>query len=197
MPNYNKSLSATSVRLGEVRFGYVNVFAPRRNEDGSEGKYSVQIMIPKSDTAAKKLIDEAIKAAANAGVSSKFNGKMPRNLKTPLRDGDEEYPEDDNYAGMWFMNATSSAAHKPGVIMRGEDGRMSECFSTEDFYSGCYGATVVNFYAYNVSGNQGVACGLNNVIKTRDGESLGGSGHSAAQDFGDLCVMDDEPNWMK
>lgn len=184
MANYNKSITATSVRVGELRFSYSYVFAPRKNEDGTDGKYSVQLLIPKTDTQAKALLEAAIEAAKQAGVNSKWNGKMPpaSKLHTPLRDGDDEYPEDPTYEGMWFMNASSS--QKPGVRVL-ENGQMSEALDADDFYSGCWGAAVVNFFPYNTSGNMGVAAGLNNVIKTRDDERLGG-GRSAETDFGDM-----------
>ena len=185
MANYNKKISETAVRLGEVRFCYANVFAPRAKEDGTPGKYSVQLLIPKTDAVAKKLIDDAMAAAAKNGVSSKFNGKMPRNLKTPLRDGDDEFPEDETYQGMWFMNCSSSAENKPGVAVL-ENDQIAEALDGDDFYSGCYGCASINFFPYNTSGNQGVAAGLNNVIKTRDGEKLSG-GKSAKEDFADLA----------
>jgi hypothetical protein len=187
MKNFNKPISSTSIRLGEVRFSYANVLAPRMNDDGKE-KYSVQILVPKKDTQAKKLIDDAVEAAATAGVTSKYGGKRPAasKLKLPLRDGDDEYPDDSVYEGMWFFNASTSTDHKPGVrVLNG--GTMSEALDSEDFYSGCWGAVVVNFYAYNTSGNLGVAAGLNNIIKTRDDERLGGSARSADQDFGDMA----------
>ena len=186
MANYNKSISATGVRLGEVRFSYANVLSPRTSDDGRE-RYSVQVLVPKTDAQAKKLIDAAVEAAATAGVSSKWNGKRPvaSKLKLPLRDGDEEFPEDPVYEGMWFFNASTSADHKPGVRVL-ENGTMSEALDSDDFYSGCWGAVVVNFFAYNTNGNTGVAAGLNNLIKTRDDERLGGTAHSAEQDFGDM-----------
>lgn len=189
MANFNKSLSDTAIRIGEVRFSYCNVFSPRKNEDGTDGKYSVQLLIPKSDKTAKKLIDEAIEAAKKAGVSSKWNGKMPPavKLKTPLRDGDEEFPDDETYEGMWFMNCSTGLSQKPGVRVL-EDGMIVEALDDDDFYSGCWGCVAVNFYPYNTNGNTGVAAGLNNVIKTRDDERLGG-GHSAEQDFGDLADL--------
>lgn len=189
MPNYNKKISETAIRLGEVRFGYVHVFAPRKKEDDTDGKYSVQILIPKANTEAVELIRKAIEAAKQGGVSTKWNGKMPpaSKLKLPLRDGDEEFPEDETYAGMYFMNASSST--KPGVRVL-ENGLMSEALDDEDFYSGCYGAVTVNFFAYNQSGNMGVAAGLNNLIKTRDGDKLSG-GHSAEEDFSDLVKQAD------
>ena len=184
MANFNKKISETAIRVGEVRFGYVNVFAPRANNEGNDPKYSVQLLIPKTDTVAKKLIDDAIRAAAQNGASKFRNGKVPANLKTPLRDGDEEFPDDETYAGMWFMNCSSKADNKPGVAVL-EAGQVNEALDNDDFYSGCYGCASINFFAYNASGNQGVGAGLNNVIKTRDGERLSG-GHSAEEDFADL-----------
>lgn len=184
MPNYNKAISATSVRIGECRFSYAYIFAPRKNEDGTDGKYSVQLLIPKTDKAAKKLIDAAVEAAKLAGIAGKWGGKLPpvSKLHFPLRDGDEEYPDDPIYEGMWFMNCGS--VQKPGVRVLNE-GVMSEALDSDDFYSGCWGAAVVNFFAYNTSGNMGVSAGLNNVIKTRDDERLSG-GRSAETDFGDM-----------
>ena len=73
MANFNKKLSETAIRIGEVRFSYAYVFSPRKNEDGTDGKYSVQLLIPKSDTTAKKILDAAIEAAKQNGVSSKWN----------------------------------------------------------------------------------------------------------------------------
>lgn len=185
MANYNKVITATSVRLGEVRFSYANVFAVRKNEDGSDGKYSVCLLIPKTDVQAKKLIDAAVEAAKQAGIPSKWGGKMPSaaKLHLPLRDGDAENPDDPIYEGMWFMNASST--QKPGVRVL-ENGAMHEALDSDDFYSGCWGAVVVNFFPYNVSGNVGVAAGLNNLIKTRDDERFGG-GRSADADFGDMA----------
>lgn len=184
--NLNKKISETSVRIGEVRFGYVNVFAPRRNEDGTDGKYGVQILLPKTNTAAVEMIREAIEAAKQAGLNSKFGGKMPSaaKLHTPLRDGDEENPDDPTYEGMYFFNTSSSKDRKPGVAVL-ENGTVQEALDGDDFYSGCWGCATVNFYAYSNSGNMGVAAGLNNVIKTRDGERLSG-GKTAEQDFSDL-----------
>lgn len=185
MANYNKVITATSVRLGEVRFSYANVFAVRKNEDGSDGKYSVCLLIPKTDVQAKKLIDAAVEAAKQAGIPSKWGGKLPSaaKLHLPLRDGDAENPDDPTYEGMWFMNASST--QKPGVRVL-ENGVMNEALDSDDFYSGCWGAVVVNFFPYNVSGNVGVAAGLNNLIKTRDDERFGG-GRSADADFGDMA----------
>ena len=186
MPNYNKKISDTNIRIGEVRFGYCHVFSPRKKEDGSDDKYGVQLLIPKSDKEAVKLINDAIEVAKKTGVSTKWNGKMPpaSKLNLPLRDGDEEFPDDEVYEGMWFMNANTGLTRKPGIRVL-DNGQLVEALDEDDFYSGCYGAAAVSLYPYNSNGNLGVACALNNAIKTRDGERLAG-GRSAEQDFDDL-----------
>lgn len=182
---YNKKISETTVRVGENRFGYVNVYSPRKNEDGTDGKYGVQLLIPKTNKEGVAMINAAFEAAKQAGVASKWGGKMPAGMKhktTPLRDGDDEKEGDPVYAGMWFLNANSPT--KPGVRVL-EDGVMNEALDSDDFYSGCWGCATINFYAYAASGNMGVAAGLNNVIKTRDDDRLSG-GTSADADFADL-----------
>ena len=40
----------------------------------------------------------------------------------------------------------------------------------------------MTFYGYNSNGNRGIAAGLGNIQKLRDGESLGGR-TTAAEDF--------------
>ena len=184
--SFNKKISETAVRIGPVRFGYVKVHTPRMNEDGTPGKYQAQLLIPKSDKEAVKLMDAAFEAAKKNGVPTKWKGKMPASLKNKtsvLRDGDDEKPEDDTYAGMWFVNASSPT--KPGVRVL-ENGAIVEALDDDDFYSGCWGCASVNLYPYEVSGNMGVAVALNNVIKTKDGDRLSG-GASADADFADLA----------
>lgn len=188
MANYNKKITDTKIRLGEVRFCYVNVFAPRKKEDGTDDKYGVCVLIPKSDTAGVNLIKEAIEAAKAKGKAGKWGGKIPARLSVPLRDGDEE-DKGAEYAGMYFMNVSSPANSKPGVRVL-DGGKVIEALDEEDFYSGCWGAATLNAFAYDANGNKGVSFGLDNVIKTRDDERLAG-GASADQDFADMGLSDD------
>lgn len=161
-----------------VRFSYVTVWEPKTIEDGQTPKYSVQLLIDKSDKALVKAFKEAVETAKQEG-KGKWNGKVPVNLKVPeLRDGDVEKPDDDNYAGKYFVNASSISA--PQIV----DVDLTEIIDKNEFYSGCYGRATVNFYAFNVGVNKGVACGLGNIQKLTDGPNLGG-GTTAAQDFGD------------
>lgn len=169
-------MASTKIVTGKVRFSYAHVFQPTSMDDGKDPKYNVSLLIPKSDTATVKKIQDAIELAKEEG-KAKLGGKIPANLKTPLRDGDSERPDDASYAGHYFINANS--AQKPGVV----DKDLNPIITPEEFYSGCYGRASVNFYAYNVSGNKGIAAGLNNLQKLEDGERLSG-GSTAEDDFG-------------
>lgn len=169
---------ATKVITGKVRFSYVHVFEPHSVEEGGDKKYSVSILIPKKDKALLAKIEKAVQAAIEAS-KSKIGDKLPKNFKTPLRDGDDERPDDEAYEGMMFLNATSRT--KPGLV----DADLNPIMQQDEFYSGCYGRVSVNFYAFNTSGNKGIACGLNNIQKLEDGESLGGR-VTAEADFGEV-----------
>lgn len=174
----NANANPTKVITGKVRFGYVHVFEPTSvGDDENNKKYSVSIMIPKTDTKTIAKIEAAIKAAAEMGVS-KFGGKVPKNLKSPLRDGDEER-DDEVYAGNMFLTANS--INKPGIV----DADLEPIMDRNEFYSGCYGRASINFYAFNTAGNKGVACSLNNLQKLEDGERLSGSASTPKEDFGD------------
>lgn len=182
MAKFNKKIKDTSVRIGEVRFSYTAVFQPKKNDDGTPSKYGVCIIIPKEDTETVNLVKEAIDAAKQRGKMEKWGGKIPANVKSCLRDGDIDREDDEAFAGCYFLNASSR--NKPGVKVL-EDGVVSDALDEEDFYSGCYGAVTLDFFPYESSGNKGVGAGLNNVIKTRDGDRLSG-GRSADEDFADL-----------
>lgn len=168
----------SKVVTGKVRFSFVHVFEPVAvGDDENNKKYSVSILIPKSDTATLAKIKAAIQAAAEAGVNT-LGGKIPKGMKTPLRDGDEER-DDEVYAGCMFM--TANTVERPGVV----DADLQPILDRNEFYSGCYGRASVTFYAFNKAGNKGIACSLNNLQKLEDGDRLGGSRASAEEDFGD------------
>jgi hypothetical protein len=171
-------MSQTKVITGEVRFSYAHVFEPSSINEADAKKYSASILIPKTDKVTLSKIEKAIEAAKQEG-KGKWNGKIPPVLKLPLRDGDVERPDDEAYEGMMFLNASSK--NKPGIVDENRDGIMSN----DEFYSGCYGRASLNLYAFNVNGNKGIAVGLNNLQKLRDGDRLSGGGSSAAYDFGD------------
>ena len=169
----------------DTRWSYANVWEAK-SINGGTPKFSVSLIIPKSDTKTIAKIQAAIEAAYHEGEAKlKGNGKtVPplAALKTPLRDGDTERPDDPAYADAYFINANSATA--PGVV----DADRQEILTRSEVYSGVYGRASVNFYAFNSNGNKGIACGLNNLQKIRDGEPLGGK--ASAED--DFASYDDE-----
>lgn len=171
-------MASTKVVTGKVRFSYVNIFKSR-SFNGEDEKFSVCLLINKKDKVTLKKINAAIEAAIQEGISSKWNGKKPANLKLPLRDGDIDREDNEAYVGMYFLNANSN--QKPGIV----DKDLVEILDPNEVYSGCYGRASINFYPFNVNGNRGVGVGLNNIQKLSEGERLGGSRASAEDDFGD------------
>lgn len=163
----------------DTRWSYANVWEAK-SINGGTPKFSVSLIIPKTDTATVQKIKAAIKAAYEEGQAKlKDNGRAVPPLtaiKTPLRDGDTERPDDPAYADSWFINANSSTA--PSIV----DADCNPILTRSEVYSGVYGRASINFYAFNSNGNKGIACGLNNLQKIRDGEPLGGKA-SAASDF--------------
>jgi len=169
----------------DTRWSYANVWQPK-SINGGTPKYSVSLIIPKSDTVTLGKIKAAIEAAYKEGEAKlKGNGRSVPALaaiKTPLRDGDAERPDDEAYANSYFVNANSTT--KPGIV----DADRNEIIDSSEVYSGVYGRASINFYAFNSNGNRGIACGLNNLQKIHDGEPLGG--HASAEE--DFATDDDD-----
>lgn len=165
----------------KTRWSYANVWEPKSINGGSP-KYSVSLIIPKSDTKTVTAVTNAIQAAYDEGQSKlKGNSKSVPALsaiKNPLRDGDAERPDDEAYKDSYFINANS--ATPPGIV----DATRQPILERSEVYSGVYGRASINFYAFNSNGNKGIACGLNNLQKISDGEPLGGKTR-AEDDFAD------------
>ena len=183
----SKISNPTKVITGvSTRWSYANVW-DAKSINGGAPKYSVSLIIPKSDTVTVNKIKAAIAAAYEEGQSKlKGNGKTVPALsvlKTPLRDGDLERPDDPAYADAYFINANSATA--PGIV----DADRQPILERSEVYSGVYGRASINLYAFNSNGNKGIACGLNNLQKIRDGEPLGGK--SRAEDDFATDVEDD------
>ncbi len=175
------AVNPTKIITGVCRLSYANIWQAK-SINGGTPKYSTSILIPKSDTKTLAKVKAAIQAAYEDGESKlKGNSRsMPplASLKSPLRDGDTERPDDEAYAGHWFLNANSNTA--PGVV----DVNREPIYDTSEIYSGVYARASLTFYAFNSNGNRGIACGLQNIQKVRDGESLG-SRAKAEDDFDD------------
>ena len=165
---------------GKVRLSYAHIWEPVSINGGDE-KYSVSLIIPKSDKKTVSDIKKAIEDAKEDG-KTKFGGKIPANLKLPLRDGDIERPDDEAYHNSYFINANSK--DKPQIV----DRNVQAILDQSEVYSGCYARVSISLYAFNSNGNRGIACGLGNIQKIADGEPLGG--RSRAED--DFSVFDDD-----
>ncbi|MEY8354892.1 DUF2815 family protein [Lachnospiraceae bacterium 54-53] len=179
----NENMNLTKV-IVPCRFSYLHCWEPNV-VNGSDPKYSVSAIIPKSDAETIEKIKKAVEQAKKDSVS-KWGGKLPSNLKLPLRDGDIDRPEDEAYADSYFFNANSRQA--PQVV----DKNVQPILDQTEVYSGCYGRISVNFYGYNSNGNRGIAAGLGNIQKLRDGEPLGG--RSNAED--DFDAMEGEDDFL-
>ena len=169
----------TKVVTGEVRLSYLHVFEPSAIEGSTDLKYSVSCIIKKSDQRTLKAIVDAIEGAKANGLNTKFGGKLPLNLKIPLRDGDTERPDDEAYANSYFINASSK--NRPGIV----DLSLNPIIDANEIYSGAYGRVSITFFPYN-NVSKGIGCSLNNIQKTRDGEPLAG-GSTPEDDFGALA----------
>lgn len=178
----NVSANPTKVII-PCRISFANIWEPH-SINGSEEKYSVSCVIPKSDKKTLAKIQKAVEAAKEDGKTRRWNGKIPPNLKLPLRDGDIDRPDDETYLDCFFLNATSKDA--PQIV----DRRVKPITDPMMVYSGCYCNVSVNFYAFNANGNRGVAAGLSNIQFVKDGERL--SGKSSAESEFDALDEDED-----
>lgn len=169
-----------------VRLSYTNLLTPRA-QDAAKPEvltFSTAILIPKSDKETVKALQTAIKEALDEGVSKKWNGKRPANLKNPLRDGDTERPDDEVYAGHYFINAKGPRGGKEKPILLDSKGRETD--SSSVIYSGVEAQVSLQFYPFDVSGNRGVAAGVSALQSFERGEALGNAvtAESARAEFG-------------
>ncbi len=190
--NNQNVVNPTKIITGICRLSYANIWQAK-SINGGTPKFSTSVLIPKSDTVTVARVKKAIQAAYEEGEGKlKGNGKsVPplATLKTPMRDGDVERPDDPAYEGHWFVNANSGTA--PGVV----DINRQPIIDTSEIYSGVYARVSLSFYAFNSNGNKGIACGLQNIQKVRDGESLGGR-TKAEDDFNDGYQSDAEDDFL-
>ena len=179
----------TKCLIGEARMNFVRVFEPEAF-NGGEPKYSVILSFDKDDEALVAKIEAAINECVEKAKTSKYGGKLPKGFKViELKDGDEDY-EGEGFPGQYTIKASS--AYKPEVVKKGKvmgKTQFVPITDEDEFYSGCYGYASVSFFAYDNGVSKGVTCGLNSLLKSRDGERFGNGGGSAAADF--AGVIDD------
>lgn len=181
--------NSTQITTGKVRFSYCNLFAPRAAQEGAQAKYSVTLLIPKSDKATLTKIKSAIEAAKTNYLARNNGKKLPANLKTTMHDGDGERPNGGEFGeeckGCYVMTVSSN--NQPVIV----DANKTPITDERELYSGCYGRAIINFYVYDTQGNKGISAGLNGVMKLYDGEPLGG-GVVTDSDWDDGWEDDDD-----
>lgn len=179
----------TKCLIGEARMNFCRVFEPE-SFNGGDPKYSVILSFDKDDEALVAKIEAAINECVEKAKTSKYGGKLPKGFKViELKDGDEDY-EGEGFPGQYTIKASS--AYKPEVVKKGKvmgKTQFVPITDEDEFYSGCYGYASVSFFAYDNGVSKGVTCGLNSLLKSRDGERFGNGGGSAAADF--AGVIDD------
>lgn len=192
----NQNQNATKV-IVPCRISFANIWEPR-SINGSEEKYSVSCLVPKEDKKTLLKIHNAIEAAKEIAKTKRWGGKIPPNLKLPLHDGDIDRPDDENYAGHFFFNATSKDA--PQIV----DQRVEPILDSMECGSGDYCNVSVNFYGFQASGNRGVAAGLGNIQLVKHGERLAGRASASSEftqvetDEGEVFGEDAElPDYLK
>ena len=174
------------VVFGPCRLSYTHLFSKYSPDgDAACGKYMTNVLIPKEEVETIEAIRQAIANGKKAAIVSKWGGKEPRKLDLPLHDGDVDREEDDVYAGHYFVNAKCN--NRPGIV----DKHRVPIVDEDEIYSGVWAIVSVTFYGYDVSGNRGIACGLNNVMKFKDDARLGGR-VSADSDFAEISFEDDD-----
>lgn len=176
---------ATNVTTGKARLSYVHLFKPYAAMQGQEEKFSVTVLIPKTDVETMARINAAIEAAKQKGITEKWNGVCPPIVPTPVYDGDGVRPSDgmpfgEECKGHWVFTASAKADYPPEVV----DKMGNPIINQSEVYSGMYGRVNVNFFPYAFGGKKGIGCGLGPVQKLEDGEILSGGHVSAAQAFG-------------
>lgn len=176
----------TKVVTGKVRFSFVNVFEARAFGENNDPKYSVMLLIPKTDVGTIDRCKKAIDVAAQRGLTTKFGGKLPPILKTTFKDADKDTDQDGEIfknkweytAGHYIINVSTKV--QPQIV----DANRNPIINPVELYSGCFGRASINFFAYNNQGNKGISAGLGNLQKLEDGEPLGNFA-TAEQDFND------------
>ena len=180
-------MSIAVVTKTPVRLSYVYINTPRANDDGTPGKYGAQLIIPKTDTATVKQINDAIEAARNEGVTKGL--RNAKNFLSPLHDGDGQKPRGGEYGpeckGCWVLNTSSK--RQPKVV----DRKVQPILDPDEIYSGMWAIVDIAFAAFSTSGNSGISCYLNNLQKVKDDERLGGSA-AKPEDVFSAQVEDDD-----
>lgn len=178
---------STKIVTGKVRFSFCNIWEPDASQEGEEPKYSLTLLIPKSDTATVNKIRAAIQEARDQFCAKNGANALPAKPNHTLNDGDGVKDSGEEYGpeckGCYVIRVKSK--QKPVIV----DAFRNEITNPTEVYSGCYGRAAIKFFGYNTKGSKGVSATLLSVQKLSDGEPFGTVG--SADDFDDNYVDGD------
>jgi hypothetical protein len=162
------------------RVSFPSVFKPTAMEQGKDPKFQITLIFDKADPETQKLLAE-MKAAAGEAVKKRWPNGAPSNLRNPFRDGNEKFEEKGwvEFKDKIFVKFSASEDRPPQVV---DGGKRTITEASGQFYPGCWARVSYTCYAYDASGNKGVAFGLCNIQKIRD-DSAFDSRSTADQDF--------------
>ena len=183
---------STKVVTGKVRFSFCYLFEPQEALGGGDPKYSITLLIPKSDTATIKKIRDAIAEAREIYCNRNGANALPAKPVHTLKDGDGTRDNGEEFGpecrGHYVIKVRSS---KPPVVV---DAFRNEITNPAEVYGGCYGRASINFFGYNTAGQKGISATLLSVQKLHDGEPFGtvGSASDFDDDYTDPEAMSDD-----
>ena len=167
LPQTNKASQKKAEAVLPARLDFVHVFEPWAFRENERPKYSVTLIISKNDTDTIRKVHNALAQAYENGKSTLQNAEM-KDIRSPLRDGDAERPNNPVYRNCWFINATNNGIFSvPQVCDRDKN------FITDrkQLYSGVWGRVHVSFKAYSSGDSpsqKGIGCYFNAIQKTKD-----------------------------
>lgn len=176
-------MNSNEIIIQNARLSYAHIWEPFAFDEKDVPKYMVTLLIDKKDEKELKRIQAVIdKVKSDDKSKKKWGGKVPADLRLPIRDGDKEAEEKPEYSGMWTICAKSSEDRAPKIV----DRRANPIMDRDEVYSGCYANVKVSFFAFSHKGNNGIGVALNVIQKVKDGERLaGGNNLDGIEDLGD------------
>lgn len=181
-------LQANELVTGECRLSYCNLLEARAINNGGTPQFSAKILIPKTDVATLGALKAAKEVAVKNGVTegkkpfATFSPALLATMTVALKDGDIHFPDNPECAGCWVLNAKTPQDKPPGVLNEKKERVTKE--QASDIYSGMYGKVHIQLFPFDTAGNKGIGVSLQNVMKTRDGDPLGGGRKRAEDVFG-------------
>lgn len=187
---------STKVVTGKVRFSFCHIFEAQEPQGGGDPKYSVTLLIPKTDTVTLGKIKAAMSEARENFCNRNGANALPAKPVHTMHDGDGQRPSGEDFGpeckGCYVI--TVSSKQKPVIV----DAFRNEITDPTEVYSGCYGRASINFYGYSKAGKKGISAGLLSIQKLHDGEPFGtvGSANDFDDDYKDPNSQEDNDDWM-